>query len=107
MVAVQSKPLTFEAFLVQYGDDDRYELIDGELFDLEPTGPHEEVAAFVARKINVQIDTLDLPWFIPQRCLIKPLGSTRSARPHDRTPLATRTRHHPRHQHQIRRRSRQ
>ncbi len=93
MVAVQSKPLTFEAFLAQYGDDDRYELIDGELFDLEPTGPHEEVAAFVARKINVQIDTLDLPWFIPQRCLIKPLGDWTGFRPDlvvlDRPALTT------------------
>jgi Uma2 family endonuclease len=93
MVAIQSKPLTFEAFLAQYGDDDRYELIDGELFDLEPTGPHEEVAAFVARKINVQIDTLDLPWFIPQRCLIKPLGDWTGFRPDlvvlDRPALST------------------
>jgi hypothetical protein len=40
--------------------------------DLEPTGEHEEVAAFVSRKVNVQIDNLDQPYFIPQRCLIKP-----------------------------------
>jgi Uma2 family endonuclease len=40
---VQQQSLTFDKFLVRYGDDDRYELIDGELFDLEPTGPQEEV----------------------------------------------------------------
>jgi Uma2 family endonuclease len=77
----QLKPITFEEFLVQYSDDDRYELIDGEIFDLEPTGPHEEVAAFIDRKLNVQIDNLELPHFLPQRCLIKPLGDWTGLRP--------------------------
>lgn len=43
---IQEKPLRFEEFLARYGGDNRYELIDGEVFDLEPAGPHEEVAAF-------------------------------------------------------------
>lgn len=82
MVAVvQQRPLSFEEFLLQYGDDDRYELIDGEVFDLEPTGQHEEVAAFIDRKLNVQIDQFDLPYFIPQRCLIKPSGNWTGFRP--------------------------
>ena len=89
---LQQRPLTFEEFLAQYGDDDHYELIDGEIFDLEPTGQHEEVAAFVDRKFNVQIDALELPYFIPQRCLIKPLGNLTGFRPDlvvlDRAQLA-------------------
>ena len=32
---IQQKPLGFDAFLARYGDDNRYELIDGEVFDLE------------------------------------------------------------------------
>ena len=44
---IYEKPLSVEAFLARYGDDNRYELIDGEVFDLEPTGPHEEVSAFI------------------------------------------------------------
>jgi Uma2 family endonuclease len=73
--------LRFDEFLARYGEDDRYELIDSEVFDLEPTGPHEEVAAFIDRKLNVQIDTLGLPYFLPQRCLIKPLGDWTGLRP--------------------------
>jgi Uma2 family endonuclease len=76
-----SKPLSFDVFVAQYGDNDRYELIDGEIFDLEPTGKHEEIAAFVSRKLNVQIDQLNLPYFIPQRCLIKPPGLWTGFRP--------------------------
>jgi Uma2 family endonuclease len=67
--------LSFEAFLLQYGSDDRYELIDGEVFDLEPTGAHEKVAAFISRKLNAQIDRLDLPYFVLQRGILNPLNA--------------------------------
>jgi Uma2 family endonuclease len=69
---IQQKPLSFNEFLARYGGDNRYELIDGEIFDLEPTGSHEEVAAFITAKICVQIDTAGLPWFVLQRGLLRP-----------------------------------
>jgi len=47
------KSLSFDEFLVQYGGDNRYELIDGEVFDLEPTGQQEEVAAFFHHRKNL------------------------------------------------------
>jgi Uma2 family endonuclease len=92
---VQSAPklLTFDDFIARYGDNERYELIDGELIDMEPTGSHEEVGAFVVRKVNVEIDRLNVPWFTPTRCLIKPLGTTTAFRPDvvvlDKTALAS------------------
>lgn len=70
--AIQQKPLSFDEFLARYGGDNRYELIDGEVFDLEPTGLHEEVAAFITAKICVQIDAIGLPWFVLQRGLLRP-----------------------------------
>jgi Uma2 family endonuclease len=83
--------LSFEAFIAGYLDDVRYELTDGELIDLEPTGPHEQVTGLINRKLNVAIDLLNLPWFIPMKCLIKPLGSNSAFRPDiailDRTAL--------------------
>lgn len=69
---IQPKPLSFDEFLARYGDDNRYELIDGEVFDLEPTGQHEEVAAFITTKVCVQIDSASLPWFVLQRGLFRP-----------------------------------
>ena len=68
----QQKSLNFEEFLVHYSGDNRYELIDGEVFDLEPTGSHEEVAALITTKICVQIDAQGLPWFVLQRGIIRP-----------------------------------
>lgn len=66
------KLLGFDEFLICYGDDNRYELIDGEVFNLEPTGQHEEVAALITTKACVQIDRAGLPWFVLQRGLFRP-----------------------------------
>jgi Uma2 family endonuclease len=76
---IQQKPLSFDEFIARYGDDNRYELIDGEVFDLEPTGTHEEVAAFITAKLCVQIDRTTLPWFILQRGLLRPSNSGMTA----------------------------
>ncbi len=76
---IQQKPLSFDEFLARYGGDNRYELIDGELFDLEPTGRHEEVAAYITTKICVQIDSNRLPWFVLQRGLLRPSNSAMTA----------------------------
>ncbi len=76
-----TEALSFEAFIAGYLDDSRYELIDGELIDLEATGVHEQVAGLINRKLNVAIDLLNMPWFIPMKCLIKPLGLNSAFRP--------------------------
>ncbi|MEA5471535.1 Uma2 family endonuclease [Spirulina sp. 06S082] len=69
---IQQRLLNFSEFLARHGGDNRYELIDGEVFDLEPTGRHEEVAAFITTKACVQIDRAGLPWFVLQRGLFRP-----------------------------------
>ena len=71
MIQINPKLLTVDTFIAQYGDQDQYELIDGELIEVEPTGLHEQVIGFIARKLNVEIDRLDLPYIIPHRCLIR------------------------------------
>ncbi|PPT10989.1 putative protein conserved in cyanobacteria [Geitlerinema sp. FC II] len=71
MIQAHPKFLNLEEFIDRYGDRDRYELIDGELIDLEPTGLHEQVISFISRKLNVEIDRFDLPYFIPHRCLVR------------------------------------
>lgn len=68
----QQQTLSVDEFLARYGSDNRYELIDGEVFDLEPKGQHEEVAAFITTKACVQIDHAGLPWFVLQRGLFRP-----------------------------------
>lgn len=99
MIQANPQLINADQFIAQYGDQDHYELIDGELIDMEPTGLHEQVIGFVARKLNVEIDRLNLPYLIPHRCLIR-VSNTTAFRPDvivlDRTQLV----HEPLWQHQ-------
>lgn len=73
---------TFEQFLEWYPDGrGRYELIDQVVTEMNPTGDHEQVAAFLNRKLNVEIDRLNLPYFIPRTYLVKPPNSISGYQP--------------------------
>jgi Uma2 family endonuclease len=74
-----SQTLTFAEFLDRYGDNPNFELIDGELRDMEPTGLHELVAGKVAARISAEILRLGYQWTIPRTCLIKPPASEATA----------------------------
>jgi Uma2 family endonuclease len=78
MTYTPTKTLTIEDFLTQYQNNPRYELADGELIDMEPTGPHETVSGKLAIKIGIAI--AQHPWFIPRNCLIRPFIETATAR---------------------------
>lgn len=79
MIYTVPKTLTFEEFISQYGDNPRYELIDGELRDMEPTGPHEAVAGKLSGHLFTAIAQANLNWLIPKNCLIKPPAAEATA----------------------------
>ncbi len=80
MTYTPAKTFTFDEFIAQHGDDFRYELADGELIDMEPTGPHEAVGGKLATQIGIAITQQRLPWFMPRTCLIRPFSDTATAR---------------------------
>ena len=80
MAYTSHKLITFAEFLREYGNDSRYELADGELIDLEPTGPHETVSGKLATQIGIALTREDKPWFIPRTCLVRPFAETATAR---------------------------
>ncbi|MEL7035242.1 MAG: Uma2 family endonuclease [Cyanobacteria bacterium J06592_8] len=80
MISTTTKYMTFEEFVAEYGDNPRYELADGELIDMEPTGPHETVGGKLATQIGITIINAQLPWFIPLNCLIQPVADIATAR---------------------------
>ncbi|MGG6270291.1 Uma2 family endonuclease [Leptolyngbya sp. AN03gr2] len=80
MTYTPRKVLTFEAFLAEYRDNPRYELADGELIDMEPTGPHETVGGKLATFLGAAILADQRPWFIPRTCLIRPFSDEITAR---------------------------
>ncbi|OLP20287.1 hypothetical protein BST81_00670 [Leptolyngbya sp. 'hensonii'] len=66
-------PLSFNDFLEWYPDNGRrYELIEGVVVEMVPTGPHEDVGGFLAAELNLEIRRNQLPYSIPRTCLIKP-----------------------------------
>ncbi|MBE9040738.1 Uma2 family endonuclease [Oscillatoriales cyanobacterium LEGE 11467] len=75
-----TKLLTVDEFIDRYSDNPRYELADGELIDMEPTGPHEAVGGKLAVRIGMAILDARLPWFIPRTCLIQPFADAATAR---------------------------
>ncbi|PSB03055.1 hypothetical protein C7B64_10350 [Merismopedia glauca CCAP 1448/3] len=79
MTYTTPKTLTFPEFIQDYGDNPNYELIDGELRNMEPTGLHELVAGKVTARINAEILRLGYDWTIPRTCLIKPPATEATA----------------------------
>ncbi|MEB3279446.1 MAG: Uma2 family endonuclease [Lyngbya sp.] len=77
----QKISLTLEEFLDWYPDgyEGRFELHDGEIVKMQPTGTHEQVAGFLALELGVEIKRLNLPFFIPRQGLIKAIDSDKSA----------------------------
>ncbi len=75
MVASQTKSLSFEEFLEWYPEDNkRYELIEGVIVEMLPTGSHEDVSGFLIAELNFEICKHNLPYSIPKNCLLKPLA---------------------------------
>lgn len=74
MVQVNPQLMTFDEFMAWYPEDGRYELINGRVCEVKPTGPHEQVGGYLNRKLSVEMDRLNLPYFIPKNCTVKPFS---------------------------------
>ncbi len=74
MVQAQPKLVTFRQFLDWKPASGRYELHDGVIIEMQPTGPHEQVVGLLNRKLNVLLDRENLSYFIPNTAMIQPLG---------------------------------
>jgi Uma2 family endonuclease len=70
------KLVTFEDFAAWRPEGGRYELHDGVIVEMaQPVGDHEDIVGFVARKLIVEFDQLNLPYTIPKTALVKPTNS--------------------------------
>ena len=71
--AVQPQLMSFREFLSWKPENGRYELHDGVIVEMQPTGPHEQVVGLLNRKLNVLIDQEDFNYFIPNTAMLQPL----------------------------------
>jgi Uma2 family endonuclease len=74
MVQAIPQITTFDEFIAWYPEDGQYELINGRVVEVRPTGPHEQVVGYLTRKLSVEMDRLELPYFIPKSCTVKPFS---------------------------------
>lgn len=75
MIAPQFKPISFEEFINWYPEDGkRYELIEGVIVEVLPTGYHEDISGFLVAELNLEIRRQNLGYSIPKNCLLKPLA---------------------------------
>ncbi|MEO1148759.1 MAG: Uma2 family endonuclease [Cyanobacteria bacterium J06638_22] len=92
MVQAVSQLISFQEFLAWKPETGRYELHDGVVFEMQPTGPHEQVVGLLNRKLNVLLDQEDLDYFIPNTAMVQPLEAETGYKPDvlmlDRTTLA-------------------
>jgi len=82
MLQTATKPVTFEEFLDWKPESGHYELHNGVIIEMsQPLGRHEKVIGFSARKLTVEFDRLNLPYFIPKQALVKPPDSKSAYEP--------------------------
>ena len=95
MVQAIPQLTTFDDFLAWYPAEGRYELINGRVWEVKPTGAHEQVGGYLNRRLSVEMDRLALPYFIPKSCTVKPFSEQSGYLPDvvvvDRTQAGGRT----------------
>jgi Uma2 family endonuclease len=73
MVQALSKNVTFDQFIEWLPEDGRYELIDGEVIELAPSGRHERKAGWLSHRLWEEIEAeAGSPLFIPKTCIVRP-----------------------------------
>ncbi len=81
MVQAVFQGMSFQEFLAWKPETGRYELHDGVVVEMQPTGPHEQVVGLLNRKLNVLIDQENLAYFIPNTAMVQPLDSANGYKP--------------------------
>ncbi|MDX2216525.1 MAG: Uma2 family endonuclease [Oculatellaceae cyanobacterium bins.114] len=72
MVQAVPELMTLDEFLDWYPDGyGRYELWNGVVIEMQPTGTHEQVAGFLAGELFSEIRRLQLPYIIPRQAIVK------------------------------------
>lgn len=73
MIQALPEHISFEEFLKWYPENGRrYELYNGIVVEMQPTGPHELIGGFLAEELTLEIRKQKLPYTIPRTCLLKP-----------------------------------
>jgi Uma2 family endonuclease len=71
MIATVTQKLTFDQFLVECPEDGRYELVNGEIVEMNATRNHDDVANFMLFGFNDEIRRLNLNYVVNITAVIR------------------------------------
>ncbi|MBW4631908.1 MAG: Uma2 family endonuclease [Iphinoe sp. HA4291-MV1] len=72
MTTTTAKKLTFEEFLEQYPDGlGIYELVNGKIVQVEPTRAHKNVARYLVKSFDREIERLGLDYIVDKDIVVK------------------------------------
>lgn len=75
MVSIPTTKLTFEQFLEQSPEDGIYELVNGEIVQVEPTRAHKNLARFLVFAFNDEVRRLGLDYIVDKDVVIRTVTS--------------------------------
>ena len=84
MIEIIPELVTFDAFIDWYPENSEhhYELHNGEIVEMpKATGKHSKLTGFLVADLNFEIRRLQLPYFIPKECVIKPISEESAYEP--------------------------
>ena len=70
---IQSLPklITFDEFIEWLPESRRYELHEGTIIEMQPTGKHEDITGFLTQELTLEYTRMNLPYRIPPKALVK------------------------------------
>ncbi|MEG4861314.1 Uma2 family endonuclease [Microcoleus sp. K1-B6] len=71
MIATVKQKLTFDQFLVECPEDGLYELVNGEIVEMNATRNHEDVADFTSDSFKDEIKRLSLNYVVKNTAVIR------------------------------------
>jgi len=71
VIQVLPKLTTFDQFIEWLPEERRYELHEGKIVEMQPTGKHEDIASFLTQELTLEYTRMNLPYRIPAKALVK------------------------------------
>jgi len=71
MIATVTQKLTFDQFLVECPEDGRYELVNGEIVEMNSTRNHDDVADFTSDSFKDEIKRLSLNYVVKNTAVVR------------------------------------
>ncbi len=70
---IQSLPklTTFDEFIEWLPESRRYELHEGTIIEMQPTGKHEDITGFLTQELTLEYTRMNLPYRISPKALVK------------------------------------